>query len=1723
KKHFKSQNEENTMYMASVDVHAGLNCICGGFEVDKRSTSLYVDIVENQPPMALYEYSTIKQLSSGQTGKVYNKAYIGKDVAIDNRSNDPNGKKDIDYVIYTFKNSSGQQKNLKFEMLPWIEYREVNADDFSNTSIIYKGANNGNLNMIFTTDEEWEVTIYVQDKDGMSDTYTGTIKPEELSLKPIAVIKDEREYRYPFNEEFNGKQNRVIKLDSNSSKVAIWYEDMNVTIDHSQNMWQIEPLDGQDINSVKFEKDNINKIVSGNILNIRYEVLDTKIMFKEPGRYKIKLQVTDTEGNVSDWSEQTITIHPDLEPTVTANVNPKYYRNASKNAVITFNALVQSSDYDNAKIESITYKFDSNNNGSFSDETPQTSNLTHKDVNIGGIIYRQITLTTNKVGKYQLNIVVKEEFGQETIAKYIENKDYKSVDVSISTEVDNVAPVASLGLQKENSIDVKILTSGLTGTRNQDVTNNLSNLKNWLESENNIKVGDIEVIDIGKTVNGLQTDIKWQKVIIPNINMKAFWYTQDEETGERIMLPSGTYADGWNGIPVPRVYIYKNEYFDKPDGFEIYVASRYITVVKENYFVHRYGLNFVEIGDLYGSSWNRISEDGTEFAAVTDVSIKDFDISFRFEHALRGNSQFSDSLEPHFIQEYLLFNVQDKNNYFAIMHNNINIKKSHRDLWVDYYQEYYDYPYELIQVINGKVRVLHRFNKKDLNDKKISRVVQQGNLLEIFDNTFWGNKVYSSYIDEHKTGGRIGLAGEGFRGGFTDKLKSLRMNISSLTFIENASIHDSIGKLNWKENSDKYIINLVEGTKVEEITNTSQLNKTAAKLQAEEITLINVGVNSVNGTKLKELVTKNQNNGTWIDIGNVYNNFNSAASYIRNKYKGQTIADDYILLGDKILYSENYSDTENDPIFSRDYRYNHYHTYFENNLGTINNNNVWQDSQLDISNKTGKYTLNYRVRDNPLYPDLSIWNAFNNYRKYSNVFSKDIYVHRKPIANFSIDKSFKNNALIKNTLTLKDLTRTYPYKNYPIDGSEDEYYNANVDFTKNEIFMSASGLSMRYDVYSYAAFETEIPSNAIDPSVSYKSYWYRKMKNGSDSKSTNVLEYLKPGTKFEKIFILRGQSRSTEETISNFKIEYYVPNPNVQVKITESSYDIDHKSLSNKGIIEWQWKIVDKNGATTTYNTTNRTAGINWVQNSLSVNQKWADASVQLRVKDMEGAWSDWTEAYIDEGAVLDPDVPDATQRKPVADFTFDKNPMALNSETQKIYDNSYDPEGIGITYAWTVKKAGVALFTGYQKNIDTQLNQEILKNGVGDYEISLQVTNTKGIPSDIVTKNFLVIVYNYAPTTDFNLLSNESPVWNFPKTIGLHTLKIRPSNSFFHEEKTRFNVSVSDANSDNLGFLYNWKLERFAVKDINNISGAAANVYSYTTQLPFTNSFKGQGLPWGAYRITLSVTDRPPIPPYASGDAKIATVTKNYYIVPELSLIGSFENAKSEILVGDTIRLKAKTSKETENVSCTFAGTNYILGKVSEDSNFAYWEKDITIPDSVTESGRYYLNFIGSTTYGGSGSATREIKDSVPIDIVALKLINFRITDIVNHPNISFPQTMEMLKTEIVPYKAGYYVTFRIDSKGKPDNVYGRIDIGNNGSIDQVINLTKVASGDTETWQGRFYTSAYLSAGTIVSIKLDCTKGTVVYDYNLKENWNGRSLITNGSALQDGRVNLTN
>ena len=1800
---FTQSPTDPNLYTTSIDVTYAAFCTCYsgkpdadgnyGWEMDKGNIRVNITLIENKPPDANFTYYTEKMLQDRSIDEI-DKAFIGHETIINNQASDPNGLLDIDHIKYILKDSKGNEYFAKLLLLQDGSYM-LDEDDIQADNIEMCGAlDNGSIKVKFKENENWIVSQYVEDLEGLNDTYTTNIKVEELNLKPIAVLKDSIEYRYPLGVEFNGKQNRVVSFNSNSSYVAEFLEGTGVEINHNRDTLEIVPLDGQTLDGIKFEND-FNVQIIDNVIQVKYIPLNnTKMMFKEAGRYNIRLQVTDTNGNVSDFSNNIITINEDLPPTITANLNLKYYRNTSKNATIKFNALAKSNDDDLVLIKDIGYKIDSNNNGSFEDETIKTTNLINRDVNIGGVIYKEITLTSSNVGKYQFIINIEEDFKQETIEKYITSSDYRTANATVTTEIDNVAPVGTLGLQKNNNIDVKILTTGLTGTRQTDVENNLNNLKISLESQNNIKVGNIEVLKLANEKNGLlsENSLTWRKAIVngyaedynfsyididgvtdtggnsgtnPETPLPGFWYT---------VLPTEVYADGWNGLPVPNLYL-----GDNLSGIDINnlkykdIGTRWhedVPIIQRDFYSLTYAPNRAFIGIDGYSIWDAPLSDVTFFSALTNERLTDFDINFGLSiNPLKfGEDSMGDAV--------FLFNVRDKNNYFA-------------------YSKKYEANYvvgspncEIVQVKNGVTKVLKQFyytrEKEDgeweYYSTIISRFRQVGNLLQAYSGD---TLVFETYINDADKGGYLGISA---KDGYTSK--NVNLNILSLKYIDNSSMYEAINKLNWGNETDKYIINLVENNKLNELINDAQLNRTAVLLQEEGINLINIGVNSINGTKLKEINTKNQNNGTYIELGNIYDNLNIAALYINNKYIGTTNLGQYLLLGSKVKYIENYSDNESDPIFSKAFKYYHLPNYFENSLGTINNNDVWDDSYIETFNKTGKYTLNYRVQDNPLFPDLDIYNPFNDYRKYSNISVQDIYVHRKPIASFFVDPSFANNILnyfsntyesvhfsmkpvVTKTETITDDSFSIPASAYDITLTIKTKYSAGTvkvdpnygstlsnSFTSGEshtfnlldsatsvdlinLTMSKAIVTLNYSAIGYANVKeskdisVNIPDDAINAKFIYTStdydsseqssvYFYADGVSIGNSINDGVSHTIPipKGTDMLTITASDSASSTVYAQIYSMSIGYYRLNTDLSVPIIENSYDTDHISLTNKGITEWQWRVVYKDGTSTSYNITDKASGINWVNTQLK-NQKWYDATIMLRVKDLEGAYSDWTSSYLSKDNLLDPesDNSNISVNPPIADFTLEHDELIYNSQNQVIYDMSSDPQGLAITHSWKVYKEDVLILSSVEENINNYLNEKISSNGTGKYTIKLVVINSKGLQSEEVIKSFNVIVFNYQPNVNFNLVSNENPTWIFPKNLGLYTLNYRPSNALFSEEYARFDTYINDPSADNTGFVYNWKLERFAVKDISNISGTSTNTYNYTTQFPFTNSFKNQGLGWGAYKVTLKVTDKPPIPPYVSTDAKTTEITKYYYIVPETSLVGSFESSKTEVMVGDTITLKATTSKLVGSVNCSFAGTRYDLSKSSEDGNFIYWKKDIVISDSITESDTYNINFIGKTTYGGNGNVTREVKDNVPIDIIALKLINFRITNIVNHTNITFPYTKDMLVSNLIPYKTGYNVTFQIDSKGKPDNVYGRIDVGNNGTIDQNINLTKVVTGDTETWQGRFYTTALLPSNTVISIKLDCNKGTTTYNYNEKENWDGRSLITNGSALQDGRINL--
>lgn len=1836
----------DTQYKANLSVTYVAFCSCNGAGFCTwAGHDVTINIIENKPPVAYYEAITLVDVIDGT--RVVNEVYIDREATIINKAYDPNGWDDIDFIYDTFFNIRTKETyNLKMTRdrsngIMYLDEHNLSEDDI----VFNRVTQVGDLKLTFKTDDEWQVTRLVVDLEGLADTYTNSIKPVELNLQPIAKITDVNSYRFPYGIVFSGKQNRVIGLSSSMSRVAAFLEGTTTLIDHSKDCIEIVPLEGQDSNNIHFDN-TFDIVIENNTLKINnVNFVSQKLMFKETGKYKIRLQVTDTDGNVSEWDEQIITIVQDTAPNISYDVINKYYRSSSdKTATIQFYLQVTSSDEDYANISEIKYKFDSNNDGNFTDESYKTAEITYKDVIVDGITYKQVTLKANNLGKYEIYISAKDSYGQETISRYITTTDYKANNLNRVIEVDNYAPVGSLSLSNatKKNVDIKILAGDLSGTRQTDLVNGIANFKQSLEADGKINA-NIEIIRTAKSINS-NTALTWRKVemtggklpdafyaIGENKWSQGGWYGNAIPVGDlfykeipdthtsntdRIIgtsleyLPRGIKPTGWNGINIPSTYIsvdYDQNYV--PLTYDM--LNRYI-----NYVVYpKVGADYTHAEFLAIRNYrnlikagNKITVGSTELAltsqyqwldmlstnsppvAMSNEKLQDFDISFDITAAARdssynvnyGGGDSETYWAGNDYMRYIYFNVKDDRNYYLYyiyypeghsFYNGMRYRLKSYGL-ADSFED--DTKVEgIIKMTNGIPKIIKLFNgKTELNnpsleyntnhDFSVSRIKQVGNTLEVYAvktqyyyPAYWEGsevvtdriptrtrstvekKITTLVLDDDNLGGYFGF---GAHKEYT-YIDNVTLDIKSLTFIENANLNDTVNSItDWRTNSDKYVINIQENAKLDELKNDVNLNKFIGTSQAKDIDLINVGINAVNGTKFKQMITKNLNKGIYIELGSIPTNINSISTYIKGKYPNVTEEAMYILAGDTVNYAEIYSDTENDNKFTSQYMFSHISNHFENSNGTILNNNEWRNEKITTFDKVGKYTLQYKVQDNPLN-DILLNNPFSVYRKYSNVFKKEIYVHRKPIAKFSIDNSFKNNVFI-NYSEIEDFSdnvlkfglygerQTYDNGTWNTYGYAIQPYNGTLNIS--------GWVDTEYDYKSstYVYFNIAT-ANEINPVLSF-TYNNNFKYPGADTVNVRILDnststyiyttslnngagtfsYPLPNNKNLTICISTYPIYYDGDvtcSLDNIKLEYKTINNAVVVPITESSFDLDHQSLTNKGIVEWEWKLVKKDGTVLKQNFSNKVTGINWIKSQLT--GTWYDATVTLRVKDMEGAWSDTTSIFIDEDKATVPGEP--VPVKPVALFEITRNPVVLDVNTQGITDYSYDSQGLTLMYQWNIYKNNIKVGNYIGNNVVTKLNDIIKTNGVGKYKVELYVINSLNLQSDITFKEFdVVIKSNTAPTVDFNLVSNEIPIWVLPKRLGLITYLYRPFNGLFIEEKSKFNVIVSDPDYDNLGFIYNWKLERFGVNNISNISGAADNIYNYTTVAPFESSFNNVGLPWGAYRITLSVTDKPPIPPYQIGDEKSVVVTKSYYIVPEITLTGSFEG-NTEVVVGDTIKIKAKTNKQVTDVEAKFGSDLIKLVKISEDSQYLYWEKNYSIPESITESGTYFIDYNAYTNYGGNGNNTRKVEDKVPIDITALKLYNFRIIDIVNHFDVSFPYTKAQLINKLIDYKTGYFVTFLMDSKGKPDSVNSKILL--NGILDQQIVLEKISTGDTETWQGKFYTNARMDVDKIISIFTNCRKGTLTYDFNEKENWNGKSLIIKGSALQDGRINLTN
>lgn len=183
------------------------------------------------------------------------------------------------------------------------------------------------------------------------------------------------------------------------------------------------------------------------------------------------------------------------------------------------------------------------------------------------------------------------------------------------------------------------------------------------------------------------------------------------------------------------------------------------------------------------------------------------------------------------------------------------------------------------------------------------------------------------------------------------------------------------------------------------------------------------------------------------------------------------------------------------------------------------------------------------------------------------------------------------------------------------------------------------------------------------------------------------------------------------------------------LQITDSSYDLDHITAINKGLIDRQWQY-------------KKTESNVWIDGSPPTSLPSADPyDIRLRVRDMDGenglgVWSDWCQRTV--GA--------AQNLPPVALFTAEPNIVSYRKATT-IVDKSSDPDNDPLDiYQWSVIKDGWQEVWPYWGGPATPPN--IAQFGVGTYQITLKVHDNRGLWSEPYTQT--VKVMNHPPAAAF-------------------------------------------------------------------------------------------------------------------------------------------------------------------------------------------------------------------------------------------------------------------------------------------------------------------------------------------------------------------------------------
>ncbi|MDF2591004.1 MAG: hypothetical protein K0S75_470 [Clostridia bacterium] len=266
----------------------------------------------------------------------------------------------------------------------------------------------------------YKASVKATDDKGASDSDSKFITVEEPTVDAKIKVTGKL------------KANRSVKI-TNASDSPTHYP-----IDNTKTVWTLQAVSAGTNADIKFN-------------GVLRSVNELNVIFKKQGVYKATLHVTNTLG-YTDSTEYLINIGPDLAPVANYSMATTVIRDVNDygNATIELLDTSYSLDGDILSKRIWSYAFDSDNDGSFADET-------YKTIDSGNNTKPILKVST--VGKYHIKLLVQENF-TDTLPLYILPADYLLDDTMDKTaaesvvEVINIAPTTSFSMIDKKKVDL---------------------------------------------------------------------------------------------------------------------------------------------------------------------------------------------------------------------------------------------------------------------------------------------------------------------------------------------------------------------------------------------------------------------------------------------------------------------------------------------------------------------------------------------------------------------------------------------------------------------------------------------------------------------------------------------------------------------------------------------------------------------------------------------------------------------------------------------------------------------------------------------------------------------------------------------------------------------------------------------------------------------------------------------------------------------------------------------------------------------------------------------------------------------------------------------------------------------------------------------------------------------------------------------------------------------